>query len=548
MKASGTRLSSFLITVCLATLLVATAAAGSVQSVDLNSGRRHVKVGTVEAELQGGILRVTYKADPGWKIYLTHLDIAGTASELPQNKNGNPTPGRFAYKTGHSPAVTEFRYDIDLAAEGLDGATEIFIAAHAGLFHEVDPRDKKSAWAGALDFSGRNWATYFVYVVDVNSPPVAVADYFTTNEDIVLAFDVLMNDFDPDGDVLAVIDYTQPDNGSVILNADGSGTYTPFPNYFGADSFAYTVSDGRGGEDSAAVHVEVNPVNDAPVCLGPYSFSADEDMPGIIVGTLTVEDADEGDTHILSIVEPYGLFEIVGYVLKVRDGVALDYEHQASYHLEVTAEDQHGETCSMDITVDVMNINEPPVAIEDYFETDENVTIAFDVSLNDYDPDGDTPLDYSVEDLPSHGTLTYFTIDGAAMYNPDDDYYGIDEFMYRVTDPYGAAGITVVTIQINPINSPPTDIVLSNNTVLENEVEAVIGTLAVVDPDPGDTHTLYVIMGPEFEIMGDILKLAPGVSLDYETTPSVDVVIEAQDLGGLVYREVFTINVLDVLE
>jgi hypothetical protein len=55
-------------------------------------------------------------------------------------------------------------------------------------------------------------------------------------------------------------------------------------------------------------------------------------------------------------------------------------------------------------------------------------------------------------------------------------------------------------------------------------------------------------MGPEFEIMGDILKLAPGVSLDYETTPSVDVVIEAQDLGGLVYREVFTINVLDVLE
>ncbi len=42
-------------------------------------------------------------------------------------------------------------------------------------------------------------------------------------------------------------------------------TYTPNANFFGADSFTYTVSDGNGGTATATVSVTVTPVNDPPV-------------------------------------------------------------------------------------------------------------------------------------------------------------------------------------------------------------------------------------------------------------------------------------------
>ena len=42
-------------------------------------------------------------------------------------------------------------------------------------------------------------------------------------------------------------------------------SYTPDANYFGADSFTYTISDGNGGSDTATVTVTVTAVNDNPV-------------------------------------------------------------------------------------------------------------------------------------------------------------------------------------------------------------------------------------------------------------------------------------------
>ncbi len=58
---------------------------------------------------------------------------------------------------------------------------------------------------------------------------------------------VLANDTDPDSDPLTVFDYTQPTNGSVTVNADGSFDYTPDPGFNGADSFDYVVADGNDG-------------------------------------------------------------------------------------------------------------------------------------------------------------------------------------------------------------------------------------------------------------------------------------------------------------
>ncbi|MBW7886467.1 MAG: tandem-95 repeat protein, partial [Caldilineaceae bacterium] len=87
-------------------------------------------------------------------------------------------------------------------------------------------------------------ATVNLTVQPVNDGPVAVDDAFTVAEDSVEnVLDVLANDSDVDGDVLAVASVGSAGHGTVTLTG-GAVYYTPAPDYSGTDSFSYTVSDG----------------------------------------------------------------------------------------------------------------------------------------------------------------------------------------------------------------------------------------------------------------------------------------------------------------
>ena len=61
-----------------------------------------------------------------------------------------------------------------------------------------------------------------------------------------------------------------PAHGSVVVNADGTWTYTPAQDYNGNDSFQVTASDGRGASTPLNVNLGIIPVNDAPVASGTY--------------------------------------------------------------------------------------------------------------------------------------------------------------------------------------------------------------------------------------------------------------------------------------
>jgi hypothetical protein len=86
-----------------------------------------------------------------------------------------------------------------------------------------------------------------------NTDPVALDDTATTAEDTAVTISVLVNDTDADGDTLSVGAVTDGTFGSVIVNGDGTVTYTPDADFFGTDSFTYTASDGLGGSDTATV-------------------------------------------------------------------------------------------------------------------------------------------------------------------------------------------------------------------------------------------------------------------------------------------------------
>ncbi|MBG6211981.1 VCBS repeat-containing protein, partial [Labrenzia sp. EL_126] len=92
----------------------------------------------------------------------------------------------------------------------------------------------------------------------VNDPANAANDGYATDPNGILtvsaAQGVLANDSDPEGDAFTIVSSTDPSNGSLTLNSDGSFTYTPNAGFTGTDSFTYQVTGG----DAATVTLNVD--------------------------------------------------------------------------------------------------------------------------------------------------------------------------------------------------------------------------------------------------------------------------------------------------
>ncbi|RMF41455.1 MAG: hypothetical protein D6754_00950 [Alphaproteobacteria bacterium] len=92
-----------------------------------------------------------------------------------------------------------------------------------------------------------------------NAAPFAIDDTANTTGTTPVTLDPAANDLDLEGDALSVTAVGTAAHGSVVLNADGTVTYTANAGYVGADSFTYTVSDGTG-TDTGTVNVTISPV------------------------------------------------------------------------------------------------------------------------------------------------------------------------------------------------------------------------------------------------------------------------------------------------
>jgi VCBS repeat-containing protein len=138
-----------------------------------------------------------------------------------------------------------------------------------GSFTYVPP----AGFSGVRTFTyrasdGAAFSNTVTVTIAINGAPVAGANSYTTAEDTPLTVNapgVLANDSDPEGQPITAMNVTQPSQGSVALNANGSFTYTPAANFFGSDSFTYQASDGVRVSAPATVSLTVTPVNDAPV-------------------------------------------------------------------------------------------------------------------------------------------------------------------------------------------------------------------------------------------------------------------------------------------
>jgi hypothetical protein len=218
-----------------------------------------------------------------------------------------------------------------------------------------------------------------------NMPPVAADDSAVTDEDTVVSIDVLANDSDPDGDMLQIDDAGDPGNGIAVINA-GTIIYTPDADFNGADTFSYTISDGRGGTDTATVTVSVTPVNDAPDAADD-SASTMEDT-AVSIDVLANDTDIDGDT--LSIA---GVGTPANGAAAISAG-KITYTPDADYNgpdsFTYTVSDGNGGTDTATVSVIVSAVNDDPVAADDSASTTEDSVVSIDVLANDTDVDGDT--------------------------------------------------------------------------------------------------------------------------------------------------------------
>ena len=250
---------------------------------------------------------VSDRSNNGGRITLTIL--TSHASKWNMGLDAGSLGGKLI-ATNDGPFVTNFQVPLEKSAPGVLGDDFGSSTISAELSGTPEGGEVQLAPSGAYTFTPRpghcgpasfkykarkgeaksNEATVSLMV---NCVPDAVSDTVSVVEDNVTTITVLSNDSDPEDQPLSITAVTQAANGTVAIVAGGMAvSYTPAADFFGTDSFTYTVRDPRGDTDTATVSLTVTPVNDAPSFVLNSDQTVSEDAgPQVVNGVATAMSA-----------------------------------------------------------------------------------------------------------------------------------------------------------------------------------------------------------------------------------------------------------------
>ncbi|HPR88591.1 MAG TPA: Ig-like domain-containing protein, partial [bacterium] len=196
---------------------------------------------------------------------LQNTPVSGSLAENDQDPNGDA----LIYET--TPARLPEHGTVMIASDG--SFTYTPAADYAGpdyfVYRVCDTK------VPALCDQATVYITVLTPLPPPNHAPVAVDDSLKTQASSPVSGNVLTNDSDPEGDPLVVTPtpVVAPEHGTLILNPDGTFTYTPTPGYAGVDSFVYQICDNKEPPlcDQGTVHIQIEPMppppNHAPVAM-----------------------------------------------------------------------------------------------------------------------------------------------------------------------------------------------------------------------------------------------------------------------------------------
>ncbi|MCC6595427.1 MAG: tandem-95 repeat protein [Rhodanobacteraceae bacterium] len=319
--------------------------------------------------------------------------------------------------------------------------------------------------------------------------PLAQADSAGAVAGVPLTIDVLANDSDPDGDSLTVVAVGTPGHGSALI-VGNAVVYTPDPGYSGAESFTYTISDGRGGSASASVGVNVSAqANRAPIARNDNA-ATQVAQPVTIAVLANDTDPDGDDLAVVAVGTPAnGSTAISGGSVVYTPAAGYIGSDSFSYMVS----DGHGGDASATVTIQVQpSANTPPVAAADSMAIAPGATVTINALVNDYDADGD-PLTITWLGIPSRGVASI--AGNSIVYTAATTALGTDTFSYRISDGRGGSASARITINIATMaNQAPVAIDDTATTPAGTTV-----TVAVLnnDSDPdGDPLTITAVGTP----------------------------------------------------
>ncbi|MDF2539606.1 MAG: conserved repeat domain protein, partial [Herbinix sp.] len=324
-------------------------------------------------------------------------------------------------------------------------------------------------------------ATVTIDITPVNDKPVATAGTLDVTEDTLQNGTLSASDID--GDSLTFEAVTLPSKGTVVVNANGSYTYTPNADVTGSDSFTFRVKDGALYSDAATIMITITLVNDNPNAHdGILDVEEDVLKKGMLSGT----DIDGDNLTFEAITQP------MKGVVKVNPNGSYTYLPNAnatgsdSFSFRTKDGSLYSEAAT--ITINIIPVNDKPEAKDGELVVTEDSRQNGMLSATDIDGDS---VFYEAISQPKKGIVTVHT-NGTYTYLPNPNATGSDSFTYHAKDASLYSNAATITINITPVNDKPeaSDGELS---VMEDNPQS--GLLTVTDID-GDDLTYELINKP----------------------------------------------------
>ena len=274
-----------------------------------------------------------------------------------------------------------------------------------------------------------------------------------------------------------------------LTPGDSIPNYTPPQDTCGTDSFTYHANDGLLNSNVTTVTINIvgcilpQAVNDTITTTEEVTVSVPvlaNDVTGtgggldvIAVSVPSTGTVALSGTTAITYYPPFNFFGIATFMYTLDDGISTDVGF---------------------VTVTVENVNDAPIAIDDYFTTTEDVPLPLTILQlysNDSDPDGDLFQIVTVT-LPSTGMITVSLITGVVTYTPPLHFFGVATFNYIISDGV-LTDTATVTVDVLPVNDPPeakddTATTPRNTPILIKAVEND------TDPDGDDLNIVTVVV------------------------------------------------------
>ncbi|WP_274006995.1 tandem-95 repeat protein [Vibrio parahaemolyticus] len=342
--------------------------------------------------------------------------------------------------------------------------------------------------------------------VNFTVAPVVDIEADSTNvvEDTPTIINVLGNDtFEGKDKVVSLDAENGPKNGTVIVNNDGTVTYTPNDNYVGKDTFTYIVTSG-GVSESTTVEVNVTPVNDAPVAKDDIATTQEDTAVTIdVLPNDTDVDGDKLSIQSASVPEAQGKVEIVDGKLVFTPAENFNGDAEITY---TVTDGALTDQATVKVTVNAVNdtpVVESNIADQALAEDFTPYTIDLNTAFSDVD-NVDGELTFSVS---GNSNIQVAIVNGIATITPTADWNGSETLTFTATDPSGESVSQTVNFTVASV----ADIVADKATVVE------------------DTPTIInVLSNDTFESTDKV------VSLDAENGPKNGTVIVNND-GTVTY-------------